>query len=85
MRMQKEKPTGRITGKTYGVYGIMEWVALIPAAGRVLRIHFKGGSMTGYGVVPATYSTENAVVQRLIEQSPHYASGKIRIVGIREE
>lgn len=81
--MRKNEEMGRVR-KTYGVYGMMEWVALIPAGRRVLRVHFTGGSMTGFGVAPATYTTDNAVVQRLIEQSGHYASGRIRITDISD-
>ena len=34
--------------KTYGVSGMMEWNALIPAGRTTVRVHFTGGTMTGY-------------------------------------
>lgn len=62
----------------FGVYGVMEWHALIPAGRSTLRVPFRGGSMSGFGVTPATYSTTNAAVIRLIEESHWFRRGKIR-------
>ena len=66
--------------KTYGVYGMMEWVAMIPAGGSAVKVHFTGGTLTGYGVKPATFSTDSEVMIYLIENSRYYSSGKIRLV-----
>ncbi len=74
-----EKTKAKKTGKTYAVYGLMEWVALLPVGGSVVRIPFTGGSISGYGVKPATFTTDNEVLQRLIENSRHFRSGKIRV------
>lgn len=63
--------------KTYGVSGMMEWHALIPAGRATVRVPFTGGTVTGYGVSPATFSTENKDVMRLIEDSHYYKSGRI--------
>jgi hypothetical protein len=62
---------------TYGVYGIMEWLALIPAGRCVVRVNFTGGQMSAYGVTPATFTTANAALCRLIENSSYYRCGKI--------
>ena len=59
---------------------MMEWVALIPTRHNIVRIRFKGGSLSGYGVTPATYTTRNPVVMRLIEESAWFRSGKIRLI-----
>ena len=41
--------------KTYGVSGYMEWVALIECGKATVKVHFSGGSLTGYGVTPAEF------------------------------
>ncbi|MDE6717464.1 MAG: hypothetical protein K2J70_04645 [Muribaculaceae bacterium] len=62
---------------TYGVRGMMEWVALIPSGRNIVRVRFTGGSLSGYGVVPACFTTDNPVVMRLIENSGYFRRGKI--------
>ncbi len=63
---------------TYGVSGMMEWNALIPVGRSTLRVHFSGGTLTGYGSTPATFTTDNPAVIRLIEESYWYRINKIR-------
>lgn len=60
---------------------MMEWVALIPTPCNMMRIRFSGGSLSGYGVTPATYSTDNPAIQHLIENSDFFRSGRIRLSG----
>lgn len=55
----------------------MEWVALILCGKATMRVHFSGGSLTGYGVTPAEYTTQNPMTQTIIENSKEYKSGKI--------
>lgn len=62
--------------RTYGVR-LMEWHALIPAGYGVVKVHFRGGSYSGYGQKPATFVTDNKALQRLIEDSSYFRSGKI--------
>lgn len=69
---------------TYGVSGMMEWVALIPAGHNIVRVRFSGGSLSGYGMTPATFTTINPVVMRMIEESSYFRSGKIRLI-MKEE
>lgn len=66
-----------IKRKTYAVNGIMEWVALINAGKAQMKVHFSGGSLTGYGVTPATFTTEDPMKQAIIENSHYFKSGKI--------
>lgn len=66
--------------KVYGVEGMVEWNALIPAGGSTVRVHFEGGTVTGYGVTPATFATESPAVARLIEDSHWFKSGRIRLI-----
>lgn len=72
------QPTGRNARKTYGIYGLTEITVMIPAGKARIKIHFTGGTLTGYGVNPATYTTANANVQAMIENSPQFRSGRIK-------
>lgn len=66
--------------RVYGVYGLTEWQALIPAGQATVRINFSGGHMSAYGIVPATFATVDPAVQRLIEESGYYARRRIRLI-----
>lgn len=66
--------------KTYGVSGMMEWNALIPAGRTTVRVHFTGGTVTGYGVSPATFTTDNPAVIHLIEHSHWFRNRKIMLI-----
>lgn len=63
--------------KTYGVSGYMEWAALIECGKATVKVHFSGGSLTGYGVTPAEFTTQNPMTQAIIENSKEFKSGKI--------
>lgn len=63
--------------KTYGVRGLMEWQALIKCGKATVCVPFTGGTLTGYGVTPAEYTTENPVMQAIIEGSNYYKNGRI--------
>lgn len=66
--------------KTYGVYGIMELNAAIPCGKAKMNFQFTGGSETAYGVVPATFTTEDPLKQSIIERSDDFKRGKIKLV-----
>ncbi|MDE6409663.1 MAG: hypothetical protein K2K81_05395 [Muribaculaceae bacterium] len=70
---------------TYGVMGMMEWIALIPTGHNIVRVRFSGGSLSGYGVTPATFTTSNPVVMKMIENSHYFKSKKIRLIETEEE
>lgn len=72
----KSKSTPAI--KRYAVFGLMEYVARIPAGARAVSVHFAGGQMSGYGIRPAVFETADPVLQRLIEASPDFRRGKIK-------
>ncbi|MCM1376940.1 MAG: hypothetical protein NC097_04795 [Clostridium sp.] len=69
-----------MTTKTYGVYGMLEWHALIPAGRMTLSLVFTDGKVSGYGVIPARYQTSDPVIQSAIEASGHFRNGKIRLL-----
>lgn len=62
--------------KTYGVYNLMEWQCTIGGT----TINFTGGAFTGYGVRPAQYTTKELFLQTLIEKSPHFTKGRIKLI-----
>lgn len=55
----------------------MEWVALIECGKATVKVHFSGGSLTGYGVTPAEFTTQNPMTQAIIENSKEFKNGKI--------
>lgn len=65
---------------TYGVYNLIEWHALLHLGKGRVKVTFTGGSITAQGVTPATFTTEDPVVQFAIERSPEFKSGKIKVV-----
>lgn len=62
----------------YAVEGLTEWIALISVGKVKIRVPFTGGSMSGYGCVPATFATASKALCKLIEDSPQFKSGKIK-------
>lgn len=68
------------TKTTYGVYNLIEWHALLRMGKATVRVNFTGGSITTQGVTPATFTTEDPIVQFAIEKSPEFKSGKIKVV-----
>lgn len=65
---------------TYIVKGLLEWQFLLRTGGAELPVHFTGGTMGSNGVIGARYVTANPVIKKLIEASPEFRSGKIRIL-----
>lgn len=66
--------------KTYGVINLMEWVAVIRVGKAKFTFPFSGGTLTGYGVTPALYTTDNPVFQKVIEGSNYFKDGKIKLI-----
>ena len=62
---------------TYAAKGMIEWQMALDVKGAIVRICFTGGSMGTNGVIPAKYVTENEVMQRLIESTKEFKSGRI--------
>lgn len=62
---------------TYGAPGLVDWVAQIKVGGATVRVHFTGGALTSYGVTPAEYTTSNAFMQKVIENSSYFKDGRI--------
>lgn len=70
---------------TYGVHGMMEYIAMIKLGTKNrIKVTFTDGSITAMGVNPATFVTDNLMVQHAIEHSPEYARGLIKTVRVVE-
>lgn len=73
-----------MTQKTYGIGNLMDWKAAISAGQAKVIVHFTGGAITAYGVTPAEFTTSNAFVQRVIEQSSYFREGRIKLLRSHE-
>ncbi|WP_278694502.1 hypothetical protein [Prevotella nigrescens] len=66
--------------KVYGVYNMSEWKIILPVAGRIINIYFEGGTDSGTGIRPATFTTRNEIIQFALENSLHFKSGRVRLI-----
>lgn len=66
--------------KTYAARGMIDWQMALNIKGAVIKICFSGGSMGSNGVIPAKYTTENEVIQHLLEKSDEYKNGRILLI-----
>ncbi|MBO7280546.1 MAG: hypothetical protein J6V00_05205 [Bacteroidaceae bacterium] len=71
--------------KTYGVKGLIEWHALIPFGKSAMSVKFTGGTLSGYGISPAKFTTSDKIAQSVIENSALFKSGKIMLMAVYEE
>ena len=66
--------------KRYAVYGLMEFMLRLPTPTGGVDIHFTGGQMSGYGVIPSHYETSDPILIRMIEATPEFKTGKITVL-----
>ena len=69
---------------TYGVYGMMEYQAIIKIGRATLKVLFTDGSMTAIGQNPAKYTTSDFLTQHAIENSSDFKKGRIHVVNTIE-
>lgn len=69
---------------TYGVYGMMEYQAIIKIGRATLKVLFTDGSMTAIGQNPAKYTTSDFLTQHAIENSSDFKRGRIQVVNTIE-
>lgn len=67
--------------KTYGVYGLMEWSVLLKMGKKQFHINFTEGSSSTAGVIPATYTTNNPIIQLAVESSKLFKDHQIKLIG----
>lgn len=70
--------------KTYGIQGKIEFLAVIFNGKARLEVPFTDGSVNAVGRKPATFTTDNPVVQIAIERSEPFRKRFIRLYSIIE-
>jgi len=63
---------------------MMEYQTIIRFGKNTLKVTFTGGSMNAIGVTPATFTTNNFLIQQAIENSSEFTRGRICIVKVVE-
>lgn len=63
---------------TYEIYGQVERCSYIRVGKALFRIDFTGGSVNSAGVVPATFTTDNVLFQKAIEECEAFRTGQIK-------
>lgn len=64
----------------YGINGVVERTIAIKLGNAVMNITFSGGVMDSAGVRPATYTTNNALEQAMIERHSDFKTGAIKVI-----
>lgn len=70
--------------KRYDVRGMMEWHPEFRVGRTRLQVSFTGGHLCGGACTPASFETSDEVVQKVIEDSSAFRSGRIRIGMVME-
>lgn len=65
--------------KIYGMRGLLEWHGTVHSNGIKMKVDFTNGSVTAYGVAPATFITKDTLTQHIMENSDEFKSGRIRL------
>ena len=68
-----------VARKRYEVRGMMEWHPEFRAGRTRLQVAFTGGHLCGGACTAASYETSDPVVQKVIEGSEPFRSGRIRL------
>ncbi|MBE6300185.1 MAG: hypothetical protein E7083_07665 [Bacteroidales bacterium] len=63
--------------KRYEIKNYSEYIIDVSVGKRKFSIPFTGGALTNRGSIPASYTTNNGIIQYAIENSKYFASGKI--------
>lgn len=66
--------------KTYGINGLLEWHGTLQSHGIKMKVDFTNGSVTAYGVAPATFTTKDELTQHIIENSEMFKKGRIKVI-----
>lgn len=65
---------------TYGVFGKIEFVMSVQIGNQSVTVDFSGGGMSSRGVIPASYVTNNPLVQRALHLTAEYRSGIVKLL-----
>lgn len=70
--------------KTYAARGMIDWQMAINVKGAIIKIPFTGGSMGSNGVIPAKFTTDNPVIQQLLEKSKVFKTHRIVLYSVEK-
>ena len=73
---------------TYGVVGLMEYQTVVKIGHSRVKVHFADGTVSAMGVNPATFTTDNIMVQIAIEGGAEYKRGlikRLKVVELNDE
>lgn len=70
--------------KTYAARGLLDFNTALDMAGAIMRISFTGGYMGQTGVISAKYTTDDPAIQKIIEDSKQFKSGRIYLFSSKE-
>ena len=59
---------------------MMEWHPVFRVGRSRVQVSFTGGHLCGGGVTPASFETSDPVVQKVIEDSAAFRSGRIKVI-----
>ena len=65
---------------TYGVFGEIEFVMSVQIGNQSVTVDFSGGGMSSRGVIPASYVTNNPLVQRALHLTAEYRAGIVKLI-----
>lgn len=71
--------------KTYGMKGVSECVLRIPVGKTTIICPFTDGNLQSRVPAPATFATENPIVQTIIESCEMYKNKKIYTISVSGE
>lgn len=66
--------------KTYGIKGLLEKHCVLKAGGMTMKVSFTNGTLTTYGIAPATFTTSDPLTQFVIEHCDKFKRKEIEIV-----
>lgn len=78
---ETQKPAAEVV---YAIHGMVEYILAVDFGPYHRDIPFTGGSLSGYGVRPATFSTSDEPLQILIERTEPFKSGRIKRLKTRK-
>ena len=73
-----------MTVKTYAAPGLLDFRMAVEAGGAIIRLCFTGGSMGSNGVIPAKFTTDNPVIQQLLEKSKVFKTHRIVLYSVEK-
>lgn len=80
---EQEKPKVPRYKKTYGIRGFMEYQLKLPTGYQslpLIELKFEGGQFTGFGVAPACLTTDDPILQKIIEGSYQFEDKFIELI-----